>query len=327
MVKSKRFSFSFVICVFSVVLVLTALLSLTLGTQALAFNRIFAIVTGQGTGLENFILFNLRLPRLLIVLLAGVSIVISGALLQTLLKNDLADPGIIGVNSGAGVGVALFFLFVPFQVETFGRFLPLAGGIFGIITAFLIVLFSKNNPRLLILNGIGFSFALSGLMVLLMSSADRNKVDFLAKWLSGSIWGTDWVYVVILALVLFFCLPFIFYHTKVLDILLLDEYTAVNLGLKTSFWRVVLLLLAVILAAVAVSVTGTITFLGLIGPHIAKSFVGPKHRYLLPISMLIGGELFLLADIISKYAHLPVGILLAFIGSPYFIYLLLRKNH
>ncbi|MGJ8729895.1 FecCD family ABC transporter permease [Listeria aquatica] len=301
------------------------LVNLSLGTDALSFSRVLAVLTGNGEMLENFILFDLRMPRLLIVLLAGVCLVLSGSLFQTVLKNDLADPGIIGINSGAGLGIALFFLFVPFQVESFGAFLPLAGGVGALLTALLILLFSRNQPGSLILNGIGFSFAMSGLMVLLMASADREKVDFLSRWLAGSIWGLDWIFVFILAITLVILVPFILIKNRTLDLLTLDENTALNLGVKVTLWRTLFLICAVLLAAVAVSITGSIAFLGLLGPHIARALVGPRHHLFLPVAMLVGAFLFLLADTIAMRLNLPSGILLSLIGSPYFIYLLFKK--
>ncbi|MBC1520412.1 iron ABC transporter permease [Listeria aquatica] len=301
------------------------LVNLSLGTDALSFSRVLAVLTGNGEMLENFILFDLRMPRLLIVLLAGVCLVLSGSLFQTVLKNDLADPGIIGINSGAGLGIAIFFLFVPFQVENFGAFLPLAGGVGALLTALLILLFSRNQPGSLILNGIGFSFAMSGLMVLLMASADREKVDFLSRWLAGSIWGLDWIFVFILAITLVILVPFILIKNRTLDLLTLDENTALNLGVKVTLWRTLFLICAVLLAAVAVSITGSIAFLGLLGPHIARALVGPRHRLFLPVAMLVGAFLFLLADTIAMRLNLPSGILLSLIGSPYFIYLLFKK--
>ncbi len=321
----KKSRFAIVFCAGIALLIVTALFNLTIGTDALPISRLFAVLTGQGEMLENFVLFELRLPRLLIVLFGGMALVLSGSLLQTLMKNDLADPGIIGVNSGAGVGVAIFFLFMPFGAASINLMLPLAGVIGGLMTALLIIVLSRNNPKYLILNGIGFSFAMSGLMVVLMSSANREKVDFLAKWLSGSIWGVDWPYVWLMLSVLIIFVPILFLYNHKLDLLTLDENTIINLGLRAGIWRILFIGIAVVFAAVTVSITGAITFLGLIGPHIAKSLVGPKHRFFMPVAMLIGAELFLIADTIAKPFDLPAGIIISIIGSPYFIYLLFKK--
>ncbi|WP_088811056.1 MULTISPECIES: iron ABC transporter permease [Listeria] len=321
----KKSRFIIIFCTGLILLILTALFNLTVGTEALPFSRVLAVLTGQGEMLENFVLFDLRLPRLLIVLFGGMALVLSGSLLQTLMKNDLADPGIIGVNSGAGVGVAIFFLFIPFGAASINLMLPLAGVIGGLVTALLIIVLSRNNPQYLILNGIGFSFAMSGLMVVLMSSANREKVDFLAKWLSGSIWGVDWPYVWLMLAMLVLFVPLLFLYSHKLDLLTLDENTIINLGLRAGIWRILFIGIAVVFAAVTVSITGAITFLGLIGPHIAKSLVGPKHRFFMPVAMLIGAELFLIADTIAKPFDLPAGIIVSIIGSPYFIYLLFKK--
>ena len=169
---------------------------------------------GQGTFKEEFVLFSFRLPRIIITLLAGMAFALSGAILQGITRNDLADPGIIGINSGAGVAVAIFFLISADRPGSFVYLLPVVGFIGAFLTAVLIYIFSYNQiglqPIRLILAGIGFSFALSGLMIVLISSADRMKVDFIAKWIAGNIWGDDWPFVLALLPWLIVLIPFVF---------------------------------------------------------------------------------------------------------------------
>ncbi len=171
--------------------------------------------------------------------------------------------------------------------------------------------------------------ACSGLMVVLISSSEREKVDFIAKWLAGSIWGTDWPFIIAILPWLLILIPFTLYKANKLDLLSFSEPVAVGVGVRVEKERVLLLVAAVALAAAAVSVTGGIAFVGLMAPHIAKSIIGPRNQLYLPIAILIGGLLLLIADTIGRNIIEPegiaAGIMTALIGAPYFILLLLRK--
>lgn len=322
---------------FLILLLLTfaaIVISLSVGYSTVSINRILPTLFGMGSFEEEFILFSVRLPRILITLLAGIALAVSGSILQSITQNDLADPGIIGINSGAGVGVALFFLYFPMDAGSFVYMLPLVAFASAFIIALLIYLFSYQKgagiqPIKLILVGVGFSMACSGAMVVLISSAERERVDFIAKWLAGSIWGTDWPYIVALLPWILILLPFVLWKANKLDLLSFSEEVAVGVGVSVHRERSLLLLTAVALAAAAVSVTGGISFIGLMAPHIAKQLVGPKNGLFIPIAMLIGGGLLLIADTIGRNIAEPegiaAGIITALIGAPYFIYLLMKK--
>lgn len=244
-----------------------------------------------------------------------------------------ADPGIIGINSGAGVAVAVFFLYVPINAGNFVYMLPLVAFVGALLTAICIYLSSYQRatglqPVRLVLVGVGFSMALSGLMIILISSAERVKVDFIAQWLAGNIWGTDWPFVLALLPWLVVLVPFTLYKANRLNLLGLGEPVAVGVGVSVERERVVLMLTAVALAASAVSVTGGIAFVGLMAPHIAKSLVGPRNQLFIPVAVLIGGWLLLFADTVGRNlleTGIPAGVMVALIGAPYFMYLLLRK--
>ncbi|WP_413522217.1 FecCD family ABC transporter permease [Brochothrix thermosphacta] len=310
---------------FGLILLGSFLVALTSESSALSFSRVLATLIGKGSMMENFILWELRLPRILITLFAGMALALSGALLQTVIKNDLADPGIIGINAGAGAGIAVFFLSAPLAVASHSFLLPLAGCVGACVTAALILFFSKNETSAMILNGIGFSFAMSGIMVVLMSATQREKVDFLASWLAGSIWGTSWLYTGILFVLCLVIIPFVLSKSHQLDLLRLSRETIIGLGIPLKKWRLVFIGCAVVLAGVSVSITGGISFIGLLGPHIAKALVGVKHRHFLPMALLLGGTLLLIADSIAQRLGIPTGIIVALIGAPYFIYLLIKK--
>lgn len=313
----------------------TSILAMGMGYSSLSYNRLVSTFLGQGTFKEEFVLFSVRLPRIVITLLAGMALAVSGAILQGITRNDLADPGIIGINSGAGLAVAVFFLFFPIDSGFFVYILPLIAFTGAFVTACFIYLFSYDKPIglqpvRLILIGVGFSVALSGAMIVLISSSEPTKVEFIAKWLAGNIWGTDWPFIVAILPWLVILIPFALYKANRLNLLNLSEPVAIGVGLSINRERIVLLLSAVALAAAAVSVTGGITFIGLMAPHMAKALVGPRNQLFIPIAAFIGGWLLLLADTIGRNLAEPegiaAGIMTALIGAPYFIYLLLKKS-
>lgn len=331
LIRKQRITF----LVLLILTVVTVLVGLGLGYSSVSYDRIIPTLLGQGSFKEKFIIFDVRLPRMLITLLAGMALALSGAILQSITRNDLADPGIIGINSGAGVGVAVFFLFFPIEAGSFIYMLPLAAFIGAVLTAVGIYLFSFRKgeglqPVKLVLTGVGFSMALSGVMIVLTSSAERTKVDFIAKWLAGGIWGTDWPFIAALLPWLIILIPFTLYKAQRMNLLGLSDPVGIGVGVSIEKERIVLLLAAVALAASAVSVTGGITFIGLMGPHIAKALVGPRNQMYIPIAVLIGGWLLLLADTIGRNLVDPdgiaAGIMVAIIGAPYFVYLLLKKK-
>ncbi|XID91920.1 FecCD family ABC transporter permease [Paenibacillaceae bacterium WGS1546] len=323
--------------VFALLLLLiaaTIAVRLSIGSGALSFDRLLPTLLGHGTAKENLVLFSIRLPRIAVTLLAGMALALSGAILQGITRNDLADPGIIGINAGAGAAIAAFFLYFPLDPRTFAYALPLVAFGGALATAALIYLFSYSKakglqPVKLVLVGVGFALALSGLMIVLISSADYRKVDFIAKWLAGNIWGADWPFVWSLLPWLAILLPYTLYKSNVLNLLAMNEAIAVGAGVSMNRDRLLLLGAAVALAAAAVSVAGGIAFIGLMAPHIAKAIIGRRHQHFVPIAVLMGGWLLLFADTIGHHlvdpAGIPAGIMVALIGGPYFLYLLLKK--
>lgn len=315
-------------------IVATIIVGMSLGSGALTINRLFQTLFGNGTTKENLVLFSIRMPRIAVTLLAGMALALSGAILQGITRNDLADPGIIGINAGAGVAISVFFLYAPLDPKSFAYMLPIVAFVGALITVALIYLFSYSRrdglqPVKLVLVGIGFALALSGLMIVLISSADYRKVDFISQWLAGNIWGADWPFVWALLPWLVILLPYTLYKSNALNLLSMDEAVAVGAGVSINRNRLLLLGTAVAIAAAAVSVTGGIAFVGLMAPHIAKSLVGRRHQYYVPIAVLMGGWLLLFADTIGRNlvdpSGIPAGIMVALIGGPYFLYLLLKK--
>lgn len=324
-----------ILIVLSLLIFLTMVIGMGMGYSAIPYSRLLPTFLGNGTFKEEFIIFSIRLPRMIITFLAGMALALSGAILQGITRNDMAEPGILGFNAGAGVAITIFFLYMPIEAGSFVYVIPIVGFFGALLTAGIIYLFSykKNTglqPVRLVLVGIGFSMALSGIMIVLISSAERVKVDFIAKWLAGSIWGTDWPFIWAFLPWLIILIPFTLYKANLLNILSLNEPVAIGVGVSLEKERVILLLSAVALAASAVSITGGIAFIGLMAPHMAKSLIGPRNQLFLPIAILIGGLLLLVADTIGRNLvepeGIPAGIIVALIGGPYFVYLILKKS-
>lgn len=327
--KKQRVYFVFML----LLLITTMLIAINAGAAPVPLSRVIQTFLMNGTFNEHFIIFHLRMPRILITILAGMGLSLSGAILQSLTRNDLADPGLIGINAGAGVAISLFFLFIPIEPGIFSYIIPVVGMIGSLVTALIVYLFSYEHhrplkPIRLILTGVGVSTALSGLMIVIISSTEREKVEFIAKWLAGNIWGTSWPFVYALLPWLAIFIPLTFIKAQKLNILSLSESVAIGLGLSIQKERITLLFTAVTLAATSVAVTGGISFIGLMSPHIAKRLVGSRHQLFLPLAMLIGAWLLLMADTIGRSVintMIPAGIIVSCIGAPYFIYLLLRE--
>ena len=218
-----------------IVIITTIVVGMGLGSASLSYDRLLPTLMGQGTFKEEFVLYSLRLPRIVITLLAGMALALSGAILQGITRNDLAEPGILGINSG--VLLLLFSFILSIDVGSFLYLLPVVGFIGAFLTAVLIYVFSYSKstglqPIRLTLTGIGFAFALSGAMIVLISSADRMKVDFISKWIAGNIWGDDWIFVLAMLPWLIVFIPFVFYKANRLNILALNEPVAIGVGIE-----------------------------------------------------------------------------------------------
>jgi len=323
-----------IVAVMLALILLAVVISAGMGYSSLSYDRILPTLLGQGEFKEEFILFSIRLPRIVVTLLAGMALALSGSILQSVTRNELADPGLIGINAGAGVAVAITFLYIPLEAEAFAYAIPLVAFAGAFLSAALIYAFSYSRqeglqPIRLVLVGVCSSMALNGLMIVLISSSERQKVDFIASWLAGNIWGDDWPFIMALLPWLLILIPFTLYKTKQLNLLALGETAAAGVGVSVDKERIGLLVAAVALAASAVSVAGSISFIGLMAPHIAKALVGPRNQLFVPIAILLGGFLLLLADTIGRNLLDPdgiaAGIMVALIGAPYFVYLLLKR--
>ena len=330
--KAKKKNF-LILGALALLIVITLVISMNTGVIKLTPMEVIRTLFGQGDSQQQLILFEFRLPRIVIAVLVGMGLAISGAILQGISKNALADPGILGINAGAGLAVMLYISFFPSTEAAPVYLLPLLAFVGSGMAAALIYTLSYLRhegitPMRLILTGIAIAAGISSAMIVLTLRLTPENYQFVATWLAGSIWGSNWRFVLSLLPWLLILLPFVYTKSRVLNVLNLGEITAVGLGASIERERRWLLVASVGLAGASVSVSGGIGFVGLIAPHLARQLVGSKHQFLLPAAALLGGLLVLMADTIGRSilepSEIPAGIVVAVLGAPYFLYLLAR---
>jgi iron complex transport system permease protein len=280
----------------------------------------------------NLVVHTFRLPRILVAFLVGAAMAVSGAIMQGITRNPLAEPGILGVSAGAGLAAVTLIVWRDDISLTLLPWVAFAGAV--LTTAAVYALSWKRggaSPVRLILIGVAFAAVLGSLTTFMLVFGQINDVQQAYVWLTGSVYGRNWDHVRTLAGWLLVLLPLAFLSARVLNTLNLGDDVAKGLGLRVEAQRAFLLVISVGLASSAVAVAGTIGFVGLIAPHIARRLVGPSHEGLLPVSALFGGALLMLADLIGRWviapSELPIGIITALIGAPYFMFLLVRYRN
>ena len=311
-------------------LLAAVILSVSYGEYRIAPFDVVRATLGLETGNDDYplVVRLFRLPRIVLAALVGAALAVSGAILQGITRNPLADPGILGISSGAAlaaVSLLVYFTAAPALLLPWAAF----GG--SLLTAALIYLLAwrgGSSPLRLILIGIGFAAAAQALTTLLVVFGEINDVQRAFVWLSGSVYGRGWAEVRMLALWLVVLLPLTFLSARQLNTLSLGDESATGLGVGLERTRAFLILLSVALAAGAVAAAGTVGFVGLVAPHITRRLVGPGHEGLLPASALTGALLVVLADLVGRTviapSQLPAGLITAMIGAPYFMVLLWR---
>ncbi len=285
----------------------------------------------------DLVIFDFRLPRIVIAGLVGIGLGIAGAVIQGVTRNGLADPGILGINAGAGAAIVIFMFFFQMSASSTSYsvlLMPLFGFFGGTLAAAIIYLFSWKNSVLdmqrLILTGIAISSGFGAITLYISLQMNANDYEMAAVWLSGSIYSANWNYVLTIfpwVLILGF---FIYRKAHLLDYLQLEESTVKSLGISIEKEKSLLLLSSIGIVSACVSVSGSVAFIGLMAPHIAKRLVGISHRFVIPVSAVVGMFLLIVSDYIAKTvfepSELPVGIVVSIIGIPYFIYLLIKSK-
>ena len=301
-------------------------LSIRLGTYTLSFEEIWAAF--QPDDKNYFTLMEYRLPRAVLAILLGGALAISGVLVQSVVRNPLASPDILGINNAAGLVAVSVLMFLPNLAFYWMPIFAFLGGVLSFVILWIVCGINFRPIKMAII-GVALSALWAAISHYLMLT-NPVEINTAMLWLTGSLWGRSWSYlnVVLPWLVVLLPLPFIF--CRDLDTLGLGENKASTLGVTVNKVQISVLALAVALSTTAVAICGPIAFLGLVAPHLARRLVGGRHRTLLPAALIIGALLLQLSDILARVidppTELPAGILTAIIGAPYFFYLLMRTK-
>lgn len=298
-------------------------------------NKALNIPLGYGiTGQEVAIIWELRFPRVLLAFLIGGALSVSGAAIQSILKNPLASPYTLGVSSGAGLGAALVIIF-GFNVSFLGDFtLPIVGFIFGLLTVIIVISFSKRvdiflSNNTIILAGMVFSLFLNAILTT-AGALNGDSLKAISLWQMGSFSMKGWSYVYAFIPFLVIGMVGISLYTKEMDILTFGEDNAKSVGVDTNKVKTRLFVFTAVLAGSAISLSGIIGFIDLIAPHIVRKIFGAKHNLVIPMSFILGGSLMVITDLISRTiispSELPIGAITALIGAPFFAYIYFKKK-
>ena len=331
--------------VMAVVLVFSFIMATRLGSVELKFDMIKKVITNRVMRREVYratwgestetIIWNIRIPRIFTAFIVGAGLTLCGILMQALTKNPLADPYVLGISHGASAGAVSVIMYG--YLAFLGGYGTMVGAFVGAVLSIMLALRiatirNKVTATQLVLAGIAVS-ALFGAITNFMiyyTKTGSDKVKTANYWLMGSLNGASWDKLKYATIAFTICLILIFALSKGLDVLLLGDDVAVTVGVDTDRLKLFIIIVATLLTGIIVSISGTIGFVGLTIPHITRSIVGTKHRRLIPASVLVGGTFLVVADIISRVIvapeELPIGVVSAFFGAPFFLYLI-RKSH
>ena len=329
----RRVRTALVLAVLAVLAALALWADVNAGYRSISLEELGQVITGTAPQSLAYTLVELRLPRVLTSMLVGIGLAVAGCLLQGVSRNDMADPGVLGINAGAGLLVAAFIVFAPAGILPAGVALPALAFAGSLITALigwrLSVVRGTSSPKRLLLIGVALATGLSSVTSLLMLRMGDGDYAFVQNWLAGSIWGATWPNVAMLAVGLGALVAIALFAARTLNVLALGEAAATGLGVNVRRASAGLLAVAVGCSGLCCAVGGGLTFVGLVCPHLARRLVGPNFRVLIPATVLVGAVLMLAADIVSRTLlmpnEIPVGIVAAVIGAPYFLYLLAKS--
>ena len=313
------------------------ILSSTLGAADISFVEALRIMTGFSSKYTNethkVIILKIRMPRIFLAALVGIGLSIVGGTFQGLFKNQLADPYVLGISSGAGLGATLAIIF-SFEGAVLGfAFNSLCAFIGAILTALLVFTVAKVGNKLSVANmllaGLAVSFFMSSIISILMI-INRNQIEKIMFWLMGSVSTANWNQVIMASIVILSSMLIILFFSRELNIMSLGEENALTLGVEAEKVKFILLIVCALVVASCVAISGIIGFVGLIVPNMVRILTGPDYKKLLPFSAVFGGMFLVLCDTISRILmppmELPIGAITALFGSPFFLYLIVKSK-
>ena len=326
-IKSKSLKI-IIILFFTGFTIFAMVASLTLGSVDISFSTIVHTLLGNVQTTDEMVIWNIRFPRNIVGALVGANLAVSGAILQAVMKNPLADPGIVGVSSGAGLAGVIMLIFMP---EASILLTPVAfvGAMLSAAAVYALAWKNGIRPTRIILAGVAVSaFLGSGISALLVFYSD--KVQGALLWMVGGLSARSWPQVETLFPYTILGLVLALAGCKALTLLSLGDETARGLGVPVERVRFSMTAVAALLAAGAVSVAGLIGFVGLVVPHIVRLIIGTDYKYVIPGSAILGAGVLVFCDTLGRVAfspiEIPAGIIMAFLGAPFFLYLLRRSS-
>ncbi len=323
-------------CLFLLLLLQLALLILgcSLGQYHIPFPDVVRTLLGQGSARHQMVILEFRLPRICLAILVGLGMGASGVIMQNLLHNDLASPGTLGVADGSSLFVTLYVALLSKEIDQ-PILLPILALVGGLISSAIIyVLGTKRRKPIsstkLIMTGVAMGACYGAIGTFAMYVLDESQLEFIQRWQSGELWGTQWRYIAILAVWLAVFGVLTIYQAKTLNAIGLGYDIATGLGVNMRVAFLLLSFLAIGMSSASVAFGGNFFFLGLIGPHIARRLVGTDTRYLIPASGFVSAVIILLADLLVQNVdiliNIPTGILISILSVPYFLYLLIKQR-
>ncbi|WP_347490381.1 FecCD family ABC transporter permease [Desulfoscipio sp. XC116] len=319
-----------VILIAAVFLVFVTFFSIVTGTIQFSAHEIISLLKGELQGsLANQVIFNVRMPRVFTGVFVGMNLAVAGVLLQGILRNPMASPNIIGVNAGAGLAAVIIMTILPGKI---GMIPPASffGALLAVLLIYMLSTTSGSSGTIyIILAGIAVSSLLSAVTsALMMINSDILEVTY--SWLLGSLSGRSWTAVSTIWPYSLIALTAALFISPKVNLFGLGDEVASSVGLPIRLYRIIIMLTSAVLAGSAVSVAGTIGFVGLIAPHSARLLIGNDHRYLVPLSAILGAILLILSDTVARTIFQPVelsvGIITSVLGAPFFLLLLYRKG-
>lgn len=343
-IQRSNWKFNMILLGMIIFLIISVIYSITLGSADISMKNVyhilFAKITGNNEWLDGVdngwvdIVWLIRFPRILLAVLAGIALSLSGAVMQAIVNNPLADPYILGVSSGASLGATLA-IFLGVGISFGPNYVGICAFIGALVISLLVLLLGSSASRAdvsrLLLVGIALSSLCSAFSsIIIFAANNRNGMMTLNFWLLGSLSAANWQIVKIIAPIvilisIFFCL-----QSRILNLMLVGDEAAVTLGQENYIYRIIYIILAAILIGFVVYACGIIGFVGLVVPHIARLLVGVNHKKMIPLTILIGGVFLLWADILSrmiiKGTEIPIGIIVSIVGAPFFLYLVIQNS-
>ena len=308
-------------------LIIISLFSLGKGSVYISIEDIWLAIFRRGEEINQTIIWDLRLPRLISSLLVGSALGMSGALLQGMLKNGLASPYLLGISAGSGLVIVAFITFGLAQI-----FIPIAAWLGAIFTTLIVFTLSKSGNKIsierLILGGVAISSLFGAIQATLLLQAEDGRIQSALTWLIGSLNSRGWNEIRITWIPILFSIMLSLLLARQLNLLSLGDELSMSLGNSLFRSRCLIGAIATLLAASAVAIGGLIGFIGLIVPHFSRLLIGNDYKYILPFSALIGGLTLSTADLIARSGpvEIPVGIVTSLLGAPIFIFILYRRS-